>query len=309
MEGIMRRGAELCCFGRGVLLVCLGVFISLGSGLQDCYGAKSFVVYDATLFTHKPDLRLLGVLPIHIAYEPHLFDERIRAKRSVDAMPTDSRLRIQADKSRELASEYTIIDIEAWSVNNSQRYRDEVANNIRKFEQVVSRYRQIAPDQKVGLFGPLPVISGYERLRPNRDFAKYFDMQYDNTNVVLLFQLVDAVFPIGYTFTDHPEEWRASMELQVSEIRRIRPGVPIFLFLWPRYADYGPIEEALKYRLLDPKYWRYQLEAAYELADGVVVWGGWGADNRRERWDPEALWWQELREFLREKRLSSSLGH
>jgi hypothetical protein len=216
-------------------------------------------------------------------------------------MPTDRRLQIQADKSREIGSVYTIIDIEAWSVNNSQRYGVEVSKSIRKLSQVVSRYRRIAPDQKVGLFGALPVTGGYERLGTKTDLDKYRSMQRDNTNVAPLFELVDAVFPIGYTFTNRPEEWRAVVELQLSEIRRIRPGVPVFLFLWPRYADYGPIEESRKFRPLARSYWRYQLEAAYELTDGIVVWGGWGIDNKPERWDPEALWWQELSEFLRMK--------
>lgn len=283
----------------GVLLIVL-----LAPTFRDCYASKSFVVYDATLFTDKPDLSSLGVLPIHVAYEPHLFDQPVRAKRSIDVMPTDSRLRAQADKSREVGSNYTVIDIEAWSVNNSRRYELEVAKNIKKFEHVLTRYRQIAPDQKVGLFGPLPVMSGYERIDAKTQVEKYADMQRDNTNMTSLFHLVDALFPIGYTFTDRPEEWRASIEVYVSEIRRIRPDVPIFLFLWPRYADYGPVEKSLRSRPLDRTYWRYQLETAYNLVDGVVVWGGWGVDNKREQWDPEALWWKELREFLLVKRHS-----
>lgn len=302
MRGVMRSFGELSRLGKALLLGGLGLCVLLGLPVQECYGAKSFVVYDATLFTDKPDLRSLGMLPIYIAYEPHLFDEWIRAKRSPADMPTDSRLRIQAQKSREIGSAYTIIDIEAWSVNNSQRYEGEVAASIRKLSQVVSRYRQIAPEQKVGLFGALPVTGGYEGLDTKKDSGKYLNMQRDNTNVAPLFALVDAIFPVGYTFTDQPEEWRASIELQISEIRRIRPDVPIFLFLWPRYADYGPIEESLKFRPLEQAYWRYQLDAAYALADGVVVWGGWGANNKPERWNPEALWWQELREFVLMKR-------
>lgn len=295
--------------GRVLLLGALGACVALGLSLHECYGAKSFVIYDATLFTHKPDLRTSGMIPIHIAYEPHLFDEWIRAKRSPADMPTDRRLRDQADQSRQIGSVYTIIDIEAWGVNNSQRYGMEVADSIRKLSQVVSRYRALAPDQKIGLFGALPVTGGYERFNPKKDLDKYLSMQRDNTNVATLFALVDAVFPIGYTFTAQPEEWRASIELQISESRRIRPGVPIFLFLWPRYADYGPIEEALKFRPLERSYWRYQLEAAYELADGIVVWGGWGVDNKPERWDPDASWWQELNEFLHVKRDTVSPAH
>lgn len=276
----------------------LAIWVVLRVSVPDCFGAKAFVVYDATLFTSKPDLRPLGVRPIHIAYEPHLFDEWDRAKRSPDALTTDSRLRIQADKARAIGSSYTIIDIEAWGVNNSQRYGAEVSKSITKLTQVLSRYRQIAPDQKVGLFGALPVTGGYEGLGMQTDPEKYLSMQRDNTNVAPLFALVDAVFPIGYTFTDRQQEWRASIDLQIAEIRRIRPSVPIFLFLWPRYADYGPIQDSLKFRPIDRAYWRYQLEVAYDVADGVVVWGGWGGDNKPERWDSEAPWWQELREFL-----------
>lgn len=293
---------------RKVLLVGLGVVGFLGFALPDSYGAKPFMVYDATLYTGKPNLSTFGVRPIHIAYEPHLFDERVRAKRPVNAMPTDSRIEIQANQSRKIESDYIIIDIEAWSVNNSLRYGTEVASSIRKFKKVISQFRSVAPDQKLGLFGALPVVSGYERIGMTKDPVKHSEMQHDNSVLAPLFEIVDAVFPMAYTFTNRPEEWRASIELQVSEARRVRPGVPIFLFLWPRYADYGPIEAKLKSRPLERDYWRYQLETAYDLVDGLVVWGGWGSNNKREKWDEEAIWWQELKAFLSEKQLSSASG-
>jgi hypothetical protein len=286
-------------------LIALLVF---GIAPQDCHGRKSFVVYDATLYSDKPDLLPFGVRPLHIAYEPHLFDEHIRGKRPVDAMPTEMRLRIQADEARRITSDYTVIDIEAWSVNNSRHFEREVARNIARLANVLSQFREIAPDQKVGLFGPLPVVGGYERLGAIMDRKMFADMQRDNNNVTLLFNLVDAVFPIGYTFTDKFEEWRASLIVQISEIKRIKPGIPVFLFLWPKYANYGPTPNELKSRPLERAYWRYQLETAHELVDGIVIWGGWGSDNKRERWDSTALWWNELNTFLGERQLSPPLS-
>ena len=307
-QRVITGGARFVLSGEQLLYSCLFALLIFGIAPQDCYGRKSFVVYDATLYSDKPDLRRFGVRPLHIAYEPNLFDERIRERRPADAMPTDKRLRIQADEARRISSDYTIIDIESWTVHNSRHYEREAATNITRLANVLAQFRRIAPDQKVGLFGPLPVISGYERLGAIMDHKMYADMQRDNNNVTPLFNLVDAVFPIGYTFTDKFEEWRASLIVQISEIKRIKPGIPVLLFLWPRYADYGPIPDGIKFRPLEREYWRYQLETAYELVDGIVIWGGWGSDNKRERWDSTALWWNELEIFLGERQLLPPLS-
>jgi len=266
---------------------------------------REFRVFDATLYQRKPDLSVSGVRPLHIAYEPRLFTDSARATRALDAMPTDGLMRAQAEAARTSRSEYLVIDIESWSIYNSTNYPREAATSIARFTQVIEQARRIAPELKLGLFSPLPVNSGYDRLVAPQGSAADREMRHDNDNLLSLAARVDAIFPIGYTMTDDRQEWRFVVAKQVAEARRLNPDVPIYLFLWARYVDYGPIRAELKLRWIEREYWRYQLQAAYELADGIVLWGGWDPQhNRPQQWDAAAPWWAETADFLREKRIS-----
>jgi hypothetical protein len=264
-----------------------------------------FKVFDGTLYLHKPDFSSYGVRPLHIAYEPRLFSDSSRTTRPPDAMPVDELVRVQADAARASHSEYLVIDIESWSVYKSTQYPQQVAENISRYMRTVEQARRIAPQLKIGLFGPLPVHSGYDRLIAPKDSPADVEMLRDNNNLFPLAAVVDAIFPIGYTLTDNREEWRYALKKSVDEANRLNPRVPIYVFLWSRYADYAPVPDALRSRWIDREYWRYQLAAAYELADGIVLWGGWDPEhNRPQQWDPAAAWWEETASFLRDRKLS-----
>lgn len=279
-----------------VSLAALG--FSLAAGAQQ----RPFVVFDATMYVDKPDLRAIGVEPLYIAYEPNLFLERERSKRAPDALPDEGLLDVQIGAARRSGGGFIVIDIEAWSVYKSQRYPVEVAANIAKYQQTITMNRSRAPDLKVGLFSPLPVHSGYDRLIAPVDSPLHAEMVADNDNLVGLAGTVDAIFPIGYTYTDNRAEWAFAVAKQVNEARRIRPNTPVYVFLWPQYADYAPTPADLRSQWLPADYWRHQLNTVYQHADGVVIWGGWNGGRRR--WDDAAPWWLATREFMIDKGLS-----
>jgi hypothetical protein len=275
---------------------------ALGYSLTAGAAERPFAVLDATMYVAKPDLRALGVEPLYIAYEPNLFFERDRSKRPHDALPDEPLLDVQIAAARRSGGGIIVIDIEAWSVYKSQRFPVEVAANIAKYQQTVSMTRHGAPDLRIGLFSPLPVHSGYDRLIAPADSALHAEMVADNDNLVGLAGVVDAIFPIGYTYTENRAEWAFAVVKQVSEARRIRPNTPVYVFLWPQYADYAPTPAQLRSQWLPADYWREQLETVYEHADGVVIWGGWNGGRRP--WDDEAAWWLATREFMDEKHLT-----
>lgn len=263
-----------------------------------------FIIFDGTAYAAKPSLKTDGVLPLYIAYEPNLFAERDRARRAKDAMPEDRLFEAQAANARKMGSRFMVIDIESWSVYRSDKYPREVADNVSRHERTVAQARRLAPDLQLGLFSPLPVSSGYERLIAPAGSALHAQMVGDNDNLTALAASVDAIFPIGYTFTEDRAEWRRSVATQVSEARRLRGDVPIYVFLWPQYADYGPVPKELRWRWIPADYWLFQLQSVHELADGVVIWGGWDGENRRaRRWDSQAAWWLTTKRFIKEANL------
>lgn len=261
-----------------------------------------FRIYDATAYARKPALEACGLRPIHVAYEGSLFAEPNRHKRRADAMPTNELLLEQIKLTKFKKADYMIIDIEAWSVYGSQRYPVEVNQNVARHVKVLQDVKRLAPTIKVGSFSPLPVYAGYERLTADEGSAQYNDMKLDNDNLLPLAQLVDAIFPVGYTMWADRKDWRRAVEGQIREARRLNPNVPLYVFLWPRYADYGVTPTELKSRWIESDYWRFQLETIYDLADGMVLWGGY-----KEVWDANAPWWVQLRDFMAEKRKQEGL--
>jgi hypothetical protein len=111
--------------------------------------------------------------------------------------------------------------------------------------------------------------------------------------------LVDALFPSIYTFYTDRQGWVTYAIAQITEAKRKAKGKPVYAFLWPQYHESNLL---LGLRPLDSDYWELQLNTVAQHADGVVIWGGWGA-NGPELWNEEAYGGNEM--FMR--RLDHSL--
>ena len=108
---------------------------------------------------------------------------------------------------------------------------------------------------------------------------------------------VDMLFPPAYTNDRDRQAWVSSTEQHICEARRLS-SKPVYVFLWPEY------HEGSRYRgeYLTGDYWRLQLETAYRLADGVVIFGGYDVQaNRPRRWDPRAPWYPVTLEFIAQR--------
>jgi hypothetical protein len=61
------------------------------------------------------------------------------------------------------------------------------------------------------------------------------------------------------------------------------------VFLWPEFHE----SSEFKYTFVSGETWGHQLKVACEIADGVVIWGGWDLQKKRAReWDDHASWWK-----------------
>ncbi len=118
---------------------------------------------------------------------------------------------------------------------------------------------------------------------------------------------VDALCPALYTYYGGETafqldqaitQWEVYARETIAEARRMAPGKPVYAFAWPQYHSGGMYKD---YRLLEDRYWRAQLELLRELADGVILWGGWNFDtNRQANFDPNASWYRIYREIFPE---------
>jgi len=101
---------------------------------------------------------------------------------------------------------------------------------------------------------------------------------------------VNVVYPSIYTFYTDQEGWKKYAIAQVAEARRLAPGKPVYAFIWPRYHESN---KALNNQYIAADFWRFQLETLYQVADGVVIWGGW-----QEPWNERADWWIQTQAFM-----------
>lgn len=238
---------------------------------------RSLIMLDGLLYRGKPDLRSLGFVPIAGSgdlWRPGVSHENV----------DEVRIRSLFEPLR-ASSEYYYIDIENWplqSVSDDTRQR-----NVDKLTRVIELARSTAPNLRLGLYGLLPGITYWPLLRHDDEYGDWLKI---NRVLDPLAKHVDAVFPSLYTFYDDPEGWKSYARQTLIEARRY--GKPVYPFLWPEFHDSN---SELRGRELPSALWRAELELCADMADGMVLWGGWQLP-----WIESASWWRETLAFLKE---------
>lgn len=279
------------------LMVCLCALVAYGaigasSAAPRGGGTASgqFEVFDATLYSGKPDMRRFGVSPITVIYEHRLW-KKGESKRNV---PSESAIREVAEEAARVGHP-VVIDIEIWPLVGDDAVVDA---NVDKYVWVMERMREAQPSLQMGYFGRAP-IEVYHRAKLPRLHPQYMGWSRENERVAPIAQAADFVFPSIYTFSDDRAGWRAAAIENIRQARRY--GKPVYVFLWPYYSEKSPVHAR---EPLPRDYWRLQLQTVYEHADGVVIWGGWDpARWAPAAWDENAEWWHELRAFISQIRM------
>ncbi|MBS0171106.1 MAG: hypothetical protein JSR62_12190 [Nitrospira sp.] len=255
---------------------------------QESPDKRSFLVFDGTLFAEKPDLSLYGLKPLSIAYAGALGTDWTQyPDRLPDRSQVEKVARAAAEKSGRVA-----IDIEHWALKGNPQ---EVRRNIQKYITVLNWFREVAPDLGIGFYG-VPPLRDYWRAIKRPGAEERNAWLRENDELRPLSESVDILFPSLYTFYNDREGWVRYAKAQIEEARRYGNNKLIYVFLWPQFHDSNHL---LKGVYLPQDFWELELETARQLADGVVIWGGWGTNNKPMKWDEHATWWLATKDFMR----------
>lgn len=249
---------------------------------------KPFMVFDGTLYTGKPDLSQYGIQPITIAYTGQFGPDWYKQSERLPDKETVQQIARQAQAKTSRA----VIDIEHWPLTGDPT---QVQNSLSKYMTVLQWFKEAAPGLAVGYYGSPPVRDYWKSLSPSTS-KEWASFAAENDRLKPLAGAVDILFPSLYTFYTDRGAWTRYAYAQIAEARRYGNGKPVYVFLWPQYHQSNP---SLKGAYLPADYWRLQLQMAKQYADGIVIWGGWGNDNRPAQWNNNAAWWTVTKEFMK----------
>jgi hypothetical protein len=245
---------------------------SLGCGVNSYNPPPNpnFVVWDATLYQGKPDLQQFGMRPLTGLYSSSLWSGTDWTN---PPSPQNVNGLLQASPGT------AFLDIENWST--------DAPANVQKYLQTIQSFEQFAPTLKFGYYGVSPIRDYWDAL-DGPGSSQYQAWQARNDAVAPIAAQANVLFPSIYTFYPDENGWQTYAIAQIKEARRIGPGKPVYVFLWPQFED--PTEGYLPSDM-----WRMELETARQYADGAVIWGG-----SQQTWDNNAPWWLETQSFLEE---------
>jgi hypothetical protein len=256
--------------------------LEVPAGVLAAAGGRCVPVFDALLFTNKPDLRTEGLEPITVV-EP---DRWLLTGQSDDQIPDESSIQIGV-RATGAASGILVLDQEDWPVQGTTAV---VGASVNKYLTLLSRVRQVGFQGSIGYYGGPPIRDYWRAIEPPNS-QLYRAWQSENDLMQPLANAVDLIFPSIYTFYDDQDGWTRYAIANLSEARRLARGKPVYAFIWPQYHESNP---TLGGELIPGQYWALQLKTAFQYADGVVIWGGY-----KVLWIEQAEWWQATRQFLR----------
>jgi hypothetical protein len=249
---------------------------------------KPFLVFDGTLYADKPDLSLYGIEPITMTYVRQFGNGW---HKDASRLPDKGTVQTLAREAQAKASP-VVIDIEHWPLHGDL---NQIRDSLSKYMTVLQWYKEAAPGLSVGYYGTPPVRDYWRAITPPTSKERQ-SLSDENDRLQPLAGTVDILFPSLYTFYNDQGGWVRYAYGQIAEARRCANGKPVYVFLWPQYHNSN---RNLARTYLPADYWRLELETAKQYADGIVLWGGWGDNNRPAKWEEEAIWWKVTKDFMR----------
>lgn len=248
--------------------------------------SRPFEVLDGTLYRSKPDLSSLGFKPLKIIYVSEFGKDWSSGPTKMQLPPED--VVKQVARTAAATESLVVIDIEHWPLAGSPSL---VQESLDKYRRIATWFHEAASTMEIGFFGIVP-RAAYGWSLKGADSWEYQSWQQVNEALAPLAEKVDVMFPYAYTYYPDQAEWVRFATENIKEARRY--GKPVYVFLWPQYVDNAG---KLAGKPVPEDYWKLQLETVRKLADGMVIWGGWGP-NGPEPWNEDAPWWKVTKRFL-----------
>jgi Hyaluronidase len=270
----------------GVAILVCGLLAVIGASsapavAQPTSTGPCFRMFDALLFTNKPDLRTEGIEPVTVIAP----DRWLPTGQSHGQVPDASSIKIGV-RATNPASRILVLDQEDWPVKGTTAV---VSGSVNEYLTLLLRVRSVGFQGSIGYYGVPPVRDYWRALSPPNS-QSYRAWQSENDLLQPLANAVDALFPSLYTFYDDYDGWTRYAIANLSEARRLAHGKPVYAFIWPQFHDSN---KSIGLSLISGNFWALQLQTIAQYADGVIIWGGW-----RLPWDEQAEWWQSTRQFV-----------
>lgn len=270
------------------LSACAGHGVNKGAEVDGAASSRSCLLYDGTQYLNKPLEFSKLIPPVGVWYVRHIWSP----PSAIDQMPRKELIRSAIAKFEPQG--ILVLDLEHWPVVGSA---DTVAQTVEKLSRLIDWTREELPLARLGYYGIVP-LRDYWRAQMGEGSHEYQAWQRENDRLSGVVAHSDILFPSAYTFYADINGWERFVRENMKEARRIGNGRAVYLFLWPEFHDSTP----LRHSFLPPEMWVRELEVACDLADGVVIWGGYDLKNKRRRdWDADAPWWKATLEFARRR--------
>jgi hypothetical protein len=244
---------------------------------QQSQQRRQFFVFDSLLYEGKPDLSQYGIQLLRGMNPPH------GSSNDADA-PLDEMKTRDAMSSLKGYTGIVYLDYEMWPLTDASP--ELIHESVRKYIRVADIAHDAAPAASFGIYGMIPCREYWGLV--NHDPNKLSKWKECNRQGEAIADHVAVLFPSLYTFYDDQKSWDAYAEGMIEAARHYNK--PVYVFLWP---EFHPSNRLLKGTNIPAKFWRHQLELCGRLADGIVIWGGW-----QEKWDEDAAWWIETKNFM-----------
>jgi hypothetical protein len=248
-----------------------------------------FLVFDATLYNEKPDLKPYGIHPMKVLYQYELLKRDHRNK----AWILDPGKVAQAVAN--IPQGPVLLDVETWDTNPRHLEEPQLSENLGKLQLLTDIVRTVRPDLRIGYFRLLPTKDYRVVVRQDPEelaqwaagnLRKRYSVVEGLRDPEGLADAVDFVVPCLYYVSDNPAVWGRYARSVLAEARNFDKQV---------YAILMPEEQSTAHTEVSRDFWRIQLETCLQetSCDGVIIWGG-----ANKTWDPDAEWWQATQEFL-----------
>jgi MYXO-CTERM domain-containing protein len=282
---------------RKLVFVCLAVATLWSTSVF----AADFKIWDATLFSGKPNLQASGVQVLKEWHEGYPFGwPKDSGGKEVRSMPTKEAVLALARDSGGLSNDSTLsIDFESeywcvWFCKNpgfqNQDQSATVIDTATRMGSIIDWVHEVRPNVRVSFYNSVPAQA--PNTTNSGDLKKIEEWKSLMRKMQPLADKSGFLAPQQYTFGYDVNFWDTDAKVMIPFAKELAKGKPVYPYIWMRI--HGGNDSALWNKPVPKDFFAHQLETLRQLgADGAIIW-----DGDHSNWDENADWWQATKAFL-----------